>query len=80
MLDGDTQMAPGSLTAALRAVGGACAAVDAVLDGQDDAAFVAMRPPGHHAERETAMGFCLLARRPSRRCARWIITGLTAWR
>ena len=58
MLDGDTSLSPGSLDAALRAVGGACAAVDTVLtDG--GRAFVAARPPGHHAERETAMGFCL---------------------
>ena len=60
MLDADTQMSPGSIEAAWRAVGGACAAVDAVLAGHDDSAFVAMRPPGHHAERETPMGFCLL--------------------
>ncbi|AUH33750.1 histone deacetylase family protein [Paracoccus tegillarcae] len=59
MLDGDTHVSPGSLDAALRAVGGACASVDAVLAGQARSAFVAMRPPGHHAERETAMGFCL---------------------
>ena len=58
-LDGDTYLSPGSLNAALRAVGGACAAVDAVLSGNDKAAFVAARPPGHHAERETAMGFCI---------------------
>lgn len=60
MLDPDTFQGPGSLEAALRAVGGACAAVDAVLADEAEAAFVAMRPPGHHAERETAMGFCLL--------------------
>ena len=60
MLDADTHMSPGSLDAALRAGGGACAAVDAVLGGEDETAFVAMRPPGHHAERETPMGFCLL--------------------
>lgn len=60
MLDPDTFQGPGSLEAALRAVGGACAAVDDVLAGEAKAAFVAMRPPGHHAERETAMGFCLL--------------------
>ena len=60
MLDPDTWQGPGSLEAALRAVGGACAAVDAVLAGEAPRAFVAMRPPGHHAERETAMGFCLL--------------------
>lgn len=59
MLDADTWQSPGSLEAALRAVGGACAAVDAVLAGEAGRAFVAMRPPGHHAERETAMGFCL---------------------
>ena len=58
-LDGDTYLSPGSLEAALRAVGGACAAVDSVLSGQASNAFVAMRPPGHHAERETAMGFCI---------------------
>lgn len=58
MLDGDTSLSPGSLDAALRAVGGACAAVDAVLT-EGGRAFVAARPPGHHAERETAMGFCL---------------------
>jgi len=57
-VDGDTYLAPGSWNAALRAVGGACAAVDAVL-AQGGRAFVACRPPGHHAERETAMGFCL---------------------
>ena len=58
-LDPDTWMSPGSLVAALRAVGGACAAVDAVIAGQAANAFVGCRPPGHHAERETAMGFCL---------------------
>ena len=58
-LDGDTYLSPGSVEAALRAVGGACAAVDAVLAGQAANAFLAARPPGHHAERETAMGFCL---------------------
>lgn len=58
-LDGDTYLAPGSLTAALRGVGGVCAAVDAVLVGGDRTAFVACRPPGHHAEAARAMGFCL---------------------
>jgi acetoin utilization deacetylase AcuC-like enzyme len=58
-LDGDTILSPGSLDAALRAVGGICAAVDAVMAGEAQAAFVAARPPGHHAETATAMGFCL---------------------
>jgi acetoin utilization deacetylase AcuC-like enzyme len=56
-LDGDTYLSPGSLNAALRAVGGACAAVDAVMGG--GRAFVVARPPGHHAETATAMGFCI---------------------
>lgn len=58
-LDGDTFLSPGSYEAAMRAVGGICAAVDAVVTGEAKTAFVAGRPPGHHAERETAMGFCL---------------------
>jgi len=58
-LDGDTFLSPGSFEAAMRAVGGICAAVDAVVLGEAKTAFVAGRPPGHHAERETAMGFCL---------------------
>lgn len=59
MLDADTHLSPGSLDAALRGAGGAVAAVDAVLAGEVANAFVAMRPPGHHAERETPMGFCI---------------------
>ncbi len=58
-LDADTHMSPGTLEAALRGVGGNIAAVDAVLDGEATGAFVGCRPPGHHAERETPMGFCL---------------------
>lgn len=58
-LDPDTFMSPGSWEAALRAIGGVEAAVDAVLAGEAKNAFVAMRPPGHHAERGRSMGFCL---------------------
>ena len=58
-LDPDTVMNEASAEAALRAAGGACAAVDAVMAGEAEAGFVAMRPPGHHAETATAMGFCL---------------------
>ncbi|MBS0591048.1 MAG: histone deacetylase family protein [Proteobacteria bacterium] len=58
-LDADTAMSPDSLEAALRAAGAICAAVDAVLDGTATRAFCAVRPPGHHATRDTAMGFCL---------------------
>ena len=58
-LDPDTVMSPGSLEAALRAAGAACAAVDAVLAHEARRAFCAVRPPGHHATRDQAMGFCL---------------------
>ncbi len=58
-LDADTHMSPGSLNAALRAAGGNTKAVDMVMAGEAQNAFVAMRPPGHHAEAETPMGFCL---------------------
>ena len=58
-LDQDTVMGPGSADAALRAAGAVVAAVDAVLDGAARRAFCAVRPPGHHATRDRAMGFCL---------------------
>ncbi|MEO5335600.1 MAG: histone deacetylase family protein [Magnetospirillum sp. WYHS-4] len=58
-LDADTGMSPASAEAALRAAGGACAAVDAVMTGEARNVFCAVRPPGHHAERARAMGFCL---------------------
>ena len=58
-LDGDTVMCPDSGEAALRAAGGVAAAVGAVLKGEFKNAFCAVRPPGHHAERDSAMGFCI---------------------
>ncbi|WAJ27307.1 histone deacetylase family protein [Antarcticirhabdus aurantiaca] len=58
-IDGDTLMSPKSFAAALHGVGGAVQAVDDVVSGSARNAFVAARPPGHHAERGTAMGFCL---------------------
>jgi acetoin utilization deacetylase AcuC-like enzyme len=58
-LDPDTYIGPASYRAALLAVGGALLAVDEVMAGTVASAFVALRPPGHHAERERAMGFCL---------------------
>ena len=58
-LDADTALSPGSGEAALRAAGALVAAVDAVMTGRATNAFCAVRPPGHHAEPETPMGFCL---------------------
>jgi acetoin utilization deacetylase AcuC-like enzyme len=60
-LDVDTIVGAGSIAAARHAAGAAVAAVDAVLSGTAARAFVAARPPGHHAERARAMGFCLFA-------------------
>jgi acetoin utilization deacetylase AcuC-like enzyme len=58
-IDADTVLSPGSGEAALRAAGACIAAVDAVMKGEAQNAFCAVRPPGHHAEPHHAMGFCL---------------------
>lgn len=58
-IDGDTIASPKSWQAALTAIGAANAGVDDVFEGRADNVFVAARPPGHHAEKTTAMGFCL---------------------
>ena len=59
-IDADTFMSAGSITAARRAAGAVVRAVDMVMAGEARNAFCAVRPPGHHAEAMTAMGFCLL--------------------
>ena len=59
-IDADTVVMEASLEAALRAAGGGVGAVDLVMAGAVERAFVAVRPPGHHAEPAAAMGFCLL--------------------
>ena len=60
-LDADTHMSSNTLDAALRAAGGAVLAVDQVMTGEAERVFLAARPPGHHAEPDVAMGFCLFS-------------------
>ncbi|MBL8251004.1 MAG: histone deacetylase family protein [Candidatus Competibacter sp.] len=60
-IDGDTVVSPQSGEAALRAAGAVCAAVDALVEGAARNAFCAIRPPGHHAEPQQSMGFCLFS-------------------
>ena len=58
-LDADTVISPDSLNAARRAAGAVVAAVDHIISGEMDSAFCCVRPPGHHAESDRALGFCL---------------------
>ena len=60
-LDADTVLSPDSPEAALRAAGAVAAAVDYVMAGKSETAFCAVRPPGHHAEKDRPMGFCVFA-------------------
>ena len=58
-IDADTLMSPGSLQAAFRGTGAACKGIDELMNGEVQHVFCATRPPGHHATRNLAMGFCL---------------------
>ena len=60
-IDGDTWISPGAWAAAQRAAGAVVKSIDMVMGGEVKNAFCAVRPPGHHAESERAMGFCLLS-------------------
>ena len=60
-LDPDTAMCPGTWNAALRSAGAGCLATDLVMRGDVTSAFCAVRPPGHHATRDRAMGFCFFS-------------------
>jgi len=58
-LDGDTILSPGTLNAAMRAVGASCLAIDDVMKGKYSSVLCAVRPPGHHASKNQSMGFCI---------------------
>jgi len=58
-IDGDTVMSPATLTAALHAAGAGVLGTDLIMRGEANPVFCAVRPPGHHATRDAAMGFCL---------------------
>jgi len=58
-IDGDTVMSPGTLSAALHAAGAGIMGTDLIMRGEANPVFCAVRPPGHHATSDTAMGFCL---------------------
>ncbi len=77
-LDADTWLSPGSVTAALRAGGAGVAAVDLVVAGGAQNAFCAVRPPGHHAERDRAKGSACSAMWQSQRCTPCTTTGWNA--
>ena len=79
-LDPDTVAGPGTWRAALRAAGAAVAATDAVIAGEVTNAFCAVRPPGHHATRGEAMGFCFFNNVAVAAATRWTCTAWRGWR